>query len=98
MGPKASLVAQMVKRSDGKARNVGDQGSIPGSGRSPGEGNDNPFQYSCLENSMDGGAWWDTVHGVKRSGTQLRNFTFTFHASKVMLKILQARLQQYMNC
>ena len=47
---------------------------------------------------MDGGAWWDTVHGVKRSGTQLRNFTFTFHASKVMLKILQARLQQYMTC
>ena len=46
---------------------------------------------------MDGGAWWDTVHGVKRSGTQLSNFTFTFHISKVMLKILQARLQQYMN-
>ena len=45
--------------SDGKASayNVGDQGSIPGSGRSPGEGNGNPLQYSCLENPMDGGAW-----------------------------------------
>ena len=39
------------------AHNLGDQGSIPGLGRSPGEGNDNPLQYSCLENPMDGGAW-----------------------------------------
>ena len=39
-------------------------GSIPGSGRSPGEGNGNPLQYSCLENPMDGGAWWAPVHGV----------------------------------
>ena len=51
------------------ARNVGDQGLIPGSGRSPGEGNGNPLQYSCLENSMDGGAWWATVHGVAKSQT-----------------------------
>ena len=50
---------------DGKqsARNAGDLGSIPGSGRSPGEGNGNPLQYSCLENPMDRGAWWATVHG-----------------------------------
>ena len=46
------------------ARNVGDPSSIPGSGRSPGEGNGYPFQYSCLENLMDGGAWWATIHGV----------------------------------
>ena len=54
--------------SDGKAStyNVGDLGSIPGSGRSPGEGNGNPLQYSCLENPMDGGAWWATVHGVAK--------------------------------
>ena len=45
------------------ACNAGDLSSIPGSGRSPGEGNDNPLQYSCLENPMDGGAWWATVHG-----------------------------------
>ena len=47
--------------------NAGDMGSIPGSGRSPGEGNGNPLQYSCLENSMDRGAWWATVHGVTKS-------------------------------
>ena len=57
--------------SDGKASvyNVGDPGSIPGLGRSPGEGNGNPLQYSCLENSMDGGAWWATVHGITKSPT-----------------------------
>ena len=57
------------------ACNVGDLGSIPGSGRSPGEGNDNPLQYSCLENPMDGGTWWATVHGVTKSRTRLSNFT-----------------------
>jgi len=46
---------------------------IPGLGRSPGEGNGNPFLYSCLENSMDKGAWWATVHGVAKSQTQLSN-------------------------
>ena len=52
--------------SDGKASvyNAGDLGSIPGSRRSPGEGNGNPLQYSCLENPMDRGAWWATVRGV----------------------------------
>ena len=44
--------------------NAGDAGSIPGSGRSPGEGNGNPLQYFCLENPLGGGAWWATVHGV----------------------------------
>ena len=45
---------------------AGDQGSIPGLGRSPGEGNGNPLQYSCLENTMERGAWWATVHGVAK--------------------------------
>ena len=63
------------------ACNAGDLGSIPGSGGSPGEGNGNPLQYSCLENPMDGGAWWATVHGVAKSWTQLSDFTFTFHFS-----------------
>ena len=49
------------------ASNAGDLGSIPGTGRSPGEGNGNPLQYSCLENPVDGGAWWATVHGVAKS-------------------------------
>ena len=70
-----SLVAQMVKHLPAI---LGDPGSIPGSGRSSGEGNGNPLQYSCLENSMDGGAWWATVHGVAKSWTRLRDFTFTF--------------------
>ena len=57
--------------SDGKesACNVGDPGLIPGSGRSSGEGNGNPLQYSCLENPMDKGSWWVTVHGVTKSQT-----------------------------
>ena len=53
------------------ACNVGDLGSIPGSGRSPGEGNGNPLQYSCLENSVDGGAWGAVIHGVAKSQTRL---------------------------
>ena len=63
--------------SEGKASacNVGDPGSIPGSGRSPGEGNGNPLQYFCLENSMDGGVWWATVYGVTKCRTRPSNFT-----------------------
>ena len=60
------------------ACNAGDLGSIPGSRRSPGEGNGNPLQYSCLENPMDGRVWWATVHGVAKSRTRLSDFTFTF--------------------
>ena len=62
----ASLVVQRVKSLC--ACNAGDPGSIPGSGRSPGERNGYPLQYSCLENSMDRGAWQATVHGVTRVG------------------------------
>ena len=51
------------------ACNAGDPGSIPGLGRSPGEGNGNPLQYSCLENPMDRGAWRATVHGIAESDT-----------------------------
>jgi len=50
------------------ACNAGDPGSTPELGRSPGEGNSNPFQYSCLENPMDRRAWWATDHGVQRVG------------------------------
>ena len=53
------------------ACNARDPSSIPGSGRSPGEGNGNPCQYSCLENPMDRGAWWAPVHGVMKSQTLL---------------------------
>ena len=59
--------------SEGKASacNVGDPGSIPGSRRSPGEGNGNPLRHLCLENPMDRGAWWATVHEVTKGWTQL---------------------------
>ena len=65
--------------SDGKesACSMGDPGLIHGSGRSPGEGNGNPLQYCCLENSMDRGGWWATVHGVAKSRTQLSNNAYT---------------------
>ena len=53
------------------AANAGDLGSIPGPGRSPGGGNDNPLQYSCLENPMDRGGWQATGHGVAKSQTRL---------------------------
>ena len=64
--------------SDGKASayNAVDRSSIPGLGRSPGEGNCNPLQYSCLENPTDGGAWQATVHGVAKSRTRLSDFAF----------------------
>ena len=55
------------------AYNAGDLGSIPGSGRSLGEGNGNPLQYSCLENPMNGGAWKATVHGLTKSWTRLND-------------------------
>ena len=55
------------------ACSAGDPGLIPGLERSPGEGHRNPLQYSCLENSMDRGAWLDTVHGVAKSQIQLSN-------------------------
>ena len=66
--------------SDGKefACNAGDLGSIPGSERSPGEGNGNPLQYSCLENPMDRGAWWATVHGVTESQTRLSSCDYYY--------------------
>ena len=66
--------------SDSKASpyNAGGPDSVPGSGRSPGEGNGNPLQYSCLENPMDGEAWWATFHGVAKSQTLPSDFTFTF--------------------
>ena len=72
--------------SDGKASayDAGDPGSIPGSGRSPREGNGKPLQYSCLENPMDGEAWQATAHGIAKGRTGLRDFTSSLHnASKI---------------
>ena len=69
-----SLVAQKVKN---PPANAGDLGLIPGSGRSPGERNSHPFQYSCLRNPMDRGTWRAIVHGVTKSRTQLRDWHLT---------------------
>ena len=66
--------------------NAGDVGSVPGSGRSPAEGNSNPLQYSCLGNPMDRGAWWATVHVVEESSiteglTETHTHTHTHEAT-----------------
>ena len=65
---KKDFVGAYIEGSEVKnpPTNAGDTGSIPGSGRSSGEGNGNPLQYSCLENPMDRGAWWATVHDVAK--------------------------------
>ena len=62
----------VIKNVPTNAGDIRDVGSIPGSGRFPGEGNGDPLQYSCMENLMDSGAWWATVHGVAKSQTQLK--------------------------
>ena len=111
-----------LRRGKASTCNVRDLGLIPGSGRSPGEGNGNPLQYSSLEKSKDGGVCRATVHGVAKSQTRLGDFTavatglekgsfhsnakecsnyrtiaLISHTSKVILKIFQVRLQQYIN-
>ena len=77
-----------VSDSKASARNVGHLGSIPRLGRSPREENGNPLQYSCLENFMDGGAWWATVHGVSKSRTGLSDFTFSFTFHLLTLQLV----------
>ena len=78
----------MVKNSPANAGDAGDEVSVPGWGRSPGVGNGNPFQYSCLENSMDRGAWWTTVHGVAELHTTKR-LTLTFTGAIFQVKTMQ---------
>ena len=68
--PGSSVVKK--KKSACNAGDVGDAGSIPGSGRPPGGGHGNPRQYSCLENPMDRGRWWAIIHGVAESRTRLK--------------------------
>ena len=74
-GIRASQMVLVVKN---PSANAVDTCSIPGSGRSPGVGNVNPLHYSCLENSMDRGAWWAIVHGAAKSQTQLSTHTFLY--------------------
>ena len=78
----------MVKNSPANAGDVRDAGSIPASGRSPGGGNDNPCQYSCLENPMDRGVWWATAHGVTKSWACLSAHT------ELKIKVILAQLKR----
>ena len=80
------LVVKNLPASTGDRR---DTGSIPGSGRSPREGNGNPLQYSCLENPMDGGVWRATVHGVTKSWTRLSAHTHAMLCSQNLSLLAQ---------
>ena len=73
----------VVKNPSANTGDAGDVGSIPGLGRSPGGGNGNPLQYSCLGNPMDRGAWSITVHGVSKSGTQLSTQTIKIYVKNL---------------
>ena len=76
-----SQVALEVKNTCAYTEEIRDMGFIPGWGRSPGGGNGNPLQYSCLENLMDRGAWWSPVHWVANSCTRLSMHTITTYYS-----------------
>ena len=85
-GDKVFPGGSVRKNLSANALDAGDAGSIPGLGRSPGEGNGNPLQYSCRENPMDGGAWRAAVHGVAKSQTRLSDCVHTHtHMDKVLL-------------
>ena len=77
---KTSQVALVLKNPPADAGNTGDPGLIPGSVRSPGVGNSNPFQYSCLGNYMDRGSWCATVHGASTEHTtHIKNLPYAKH-------------------
>ena len=87
----ASQVVPGLKNPPDKAEDATDAGLIPGWGRSPGGGNGNSLQHSCLENSMDRGAWWATVHGAVKSQTQMSTHS-TQHKSNKDKDMFQRRL------
>ena len=81
----------MVKNPPVNAGDIRDAGPIPGSERCPGGGQGNPFQYSCLENPMNRGAWWATVHGVAKSRTQLKRLN-NIHSVPLECKFLEVEI------
>ena len=91
----------MVKNPSANVGDAGGVSSIPGSGRSPGESNGKPLQYSCLENPMDSGAWWATVHGVAKSWTLLNTEVLTCvcqgHGVGVSVKVDAAIKQMWLH-
>ena len=81
-----SQVVSVVKNLPANAGDMRDMGLIPGLGRSPGGGHGNPLQYSCLENLMDRGAWWATVHRLAKSQQGLKHLSMHTAASLISLK------------
>ena len=79
----------VVKKPPVNAGDVREVGSIPGSGRSRGGGHGNPLQYSCLENPMDRGAWWATVHRVEKNRTRLKQLGM--HAEKEVAPAMEGK-------
>ena len=84
---RASQVALVAKNLPANAGDIRDLGSIPRSGRSPGEGNGNPLQSFCLENPKDRGAWWASVHRVAKSGTGLKQLSSSSKVEEMGRKI-----------
>ena len=87
LGYRASQVALVVKNPPANAGDIRDMGSVPGSGRSPGGGHDNPFQYSYLENPINRVSWWAPVHSVTQSTTRLKQLST--HREEVPITLLQ---------
>ena len=88
----ASQVVIVAKNSPDNAGDTRNVGSIPGLGSSPGEGNGTPLPYFCLENPMEGGAWWATVHGVAKSRTRLSDFIFSYLSLSDLLHLVWSSL------
>ena len=91
---KHKLESRLLGEVKVSASNAGDPGSIPGLGRTPGEGNGNPLRYSCLENPMDWGAWWAAVHGVTKSRTRLSDFTYLLTSDMQMIPPLWQKVKK----
>ena len=85
--------ALVIKNPPANAGDIGDMGSIPGLGRSPGEANGNPLQYSCLEKSMDRRVWWAISHGVAKSWTQLKQLSTAQHSTDGKTNPKQLQIQ-----
>ena len=90
-------MALEVKNLPANAGDLRDAGSVPGLRRSPGKGHGNPFQYSCLKNPMERGAWQATVHRVEESQTQLKGFSTHTH-THTFFSIMSPFLDQYLAC
>ena len=90
-----AMSALVVKNPPANAGDARDTGSIPGSGRSPRGGNDNPLQYSSLENPMDRGAWRATIHGVAKSRTQLSDLRAHLRIAENLVILYKACKQYY---